>query len=381
MANFTDPPVKILKEMFSRADQRSRKALRLVNSQLGKIGQQSVFEVVSVSLTVGDFVHRLQEILKRPDLASHITQVYLNTFDLDERHLDGYDVVSVLELFGFLKDIPRLRSVVLRFHPECPDADLDEAPQDENFRSAVMKEGLPTLAAISQIRDLALREIWIVNETDPEAIAHLNKILARLRSLRLNIANENKGTVGISDYERGNPQVFFSELPSFWLKPALSSLKHPALYSSIYIGFFPKCDFRGLHFPQLKTLTLGNHTFFAILYNASVYTESMDQLQEGEVHSSYKTRWADYFRACKDKLPHLQHFRYGSSPDWWADSTTPFEREGQIAIGFHSESYMDSQVVGTSMDYGDGKPLEPSEDDQSALRELCAKVGVSVALL
>ncbi|RDW65853.1 uncharacterized protein DSM5745_09592 [Aspergillus mulundensis] len=439
MAQFSSLPPEILGNIFLHADQKSQKALRLTNRQLGAIGQQSVFQTLRVCPTEESY-GRLENILKRPDLVPYINKIYLNTYDVkhppESQYDDGEDVAS--RLFLYLKDMPRLQSVALRFHWECPDDVYDDVQQDENFRSEVMQTGLGALAALPGLKDLALRDIYNVNETDTETVASLNTILPRLRSLRLNVTNANRGMKGSSDYDLENPQRFFSELPLVWLKPALSNLQHLTLYSSIYAGFFPKCDFRDLHFPNLKSLAFGNHTFIhdsqlnwilshaatltelymddcAIVHEAAIYTDKQDStllppdafkphphLPDRKVYTSYSTRWADYFRAFKEKLVNLREFRYGHAPNWWADDTTPFESEHRIRIGFGDESYLvffDGVLPSEYTDfiywevpregltgvesrremfeYVDGVALRASDDDEAALRELCDCVGSS----
>ncbi|KAL6233151.1 hypothetical protein BDW75DRAFT_252158 [Aspergillus navahoensis] len=443
MAQLTSLPAEILGHIFSHADRKSQKALRLANRQLGAIGQYSIFQSLSVCPTE-ECYGRLESILKRADLVPHITKIYLNTYDPrnppESQYDEGEDVAS--RLFSYLKAMPRLKSVALRFHWECPDDLYDDVLQDESFRSEVMQEGLKVLAAMPGLRDLALRDMYNVNETDPEAVENRNKILPMLRSLRLNITNVNRGMDGSSDYDRENPQKFFPELPSVWLRPCLSNLQHLTLYSSIYVGFYPKCDFRGLHFPNLKSLALGNHTFIhdsqldwilshaatltglylddcAIIHEAAVYTDpdrrcqtllppdafrAHPHLPDRKVYTSYATRWADYFRAFKEKLVNLREFRYGHAPNWWDDETTPFESEQKIRIGFGRESYMvffhgilpseytkhmywqipKEVVTGTGtqsqrhmVTYVHGEKLEASGDDKKALDELCEKLRVS----
>jgi hypothetical protein len=107
----------------------------------------------------------------------------------------------------------------------------------------------------------------------------------------------------------------------------------------------------------------------------------------GEHHAAYGARWCDYFRAFGAGLPRLRHFRYGSSPWWWVDGTTPFECEASIAIGLRDDSYMvfcdglGPTPYRRRMVYWDGpeskygKPLEPSGEDRTALEELLAKIG------
>ncbi|KAL4971348.1 hypothetical protein BDW66DRAFT_146291 [Aspergillus desertorum] len=379
MAQFTSLPAEILAQIFSHADQKSRKALRLANRQLGAIGQHSVFQTLSVCPTEKNY-SRLERILKRADLVPHINKVYLNTYDPrdpppETQYDEGENVAS--RLFSYLEDMPQLKSVALRFHWECPENPY-RVVQEEAFRSEVMQQGLQALAAIPGLKDLALQDMYNVNETDPEDVTNRNMILSRLRSLRLNITNVDRGMDGSSDYDREDPHKFFRELPSVWLGPCLTNLQHLTLYSSIYIGFYPKCDFRGLHFPNLKSLAFGNHTFIhdsqldwilshaatltglylddcAIIHEAAVYTNpdrrgqtllppdafrAHPHLPEHKVYTSYATRWANYFQAFKEKLVNLREFRYGHAPNWWADGTTPFESEQKIRIGFGRESYM-----------------------------------------
>ncbi|KAL4936732.1 hypothetical protein BDV06DRAFT_86642 [Aspergillus oleicola] len=444
MAELLSLPTETLRDIFSHADQATRKALRLANRQLGKIGQQSVFKTVAISNTQRSF-NQADEIVKRPELTHLITKVYLNTFDtadfgaLDEDQNEEGDAGETL--FHYVKKMPRVQSVVLRFHPEVAEGDWDDAPQEMPFRSCVMEQSLDALAEMPNVKELAIRDLQNVNERDPKTIADLKKVLSRLRSLRLNIANVSMGMSGSSDYHRENPQRFFSELPSVWLKPCLANLEHLTLYSTLYAGFFPKCDFRGLHFPRLKSLALGNHVFIhdsqldwilshsstlselylddcGIVWEAAVYGEfEFDEdtytrtllpkesfkphphLPSHKLYYAYSSRWADYFRAFKDKLPVLRHFRYGHGPEWWAEDSTPFETETRIPVGFHKESYMvfyDGILPSEYMEYiyweisdetaergvrhENGQVLEPSEEDRKALVELCEKLGQRVNL-
>jgi len=211
------------------------------------------------------------------------------------------------------------------------------------------------------------------------------------------------------------------------------NLEHLTLYSSLLIGFFPICDLRGIHFPQLKSLTLGNHTFIDdsqldwILSHGSTLTELyMDDcvivweagitnradeptllprerfrphadLHDDQVYTSYGARWADYFRAFERGLPNLRHFRFGHSPYWGREESMPFERESTIHIGFHEECYMvfcdgflpceymqhmiwRKRLEDGKRKYEDGEALKPSQEDRKALVDLCAKVGQSITL-
>ncbi|KAL4932109.1 uncharacterized protein BDV17DRAFT_288188 [Aspergillus undulatus] len=203
-----------------------------------------------------------------------------------------------------------------------------------------------------------------------------------------------------------------------WLKPTLATLEHLTLYSTLYIGFFPKCDLRPLHFPRLKTLALGNHTFChdsqpqwilshadtltelylddcSIMWEAAVYNEAASDentsertllprdafkphphLPNRKLYYAYASRWADYFNVFKDKTPAAQ----------------ALPAEERIKIGFHDESYLvfydgilpseHTQHIywkvpreGGAAEDVHGKVLEPSEEDRRALVELLKKLG------
>jgi hypothetical protein len=57
------------------------------------------------------------------------------------------------------------------------------------------------------------------------------------------------------------PHQFFAELPDTWLRPATPALKYLSLYSDSYVGFYPKLDLSGIHFPHLESLALGGYLF------------------------------------------------------------------------------------------------------------------------
>lgn len=205
----------------------------------------------------------------------------------------------------------------------------------------------------------------------------------------------------------------------------MANLRHLTLYSSLYFGFYPKCDFRGIHFPHLETLSFGNYTFVhdsqldwilshgatltelylddcPLLFEVSIGGKDRTYLDPGvfqrqakfggDYWATYRTRWCDYFRAFRDGLPLLRHFRYGHGRGWWDENNScPFELETDIEIVLNDESYMvfcdgfgPSPYMAHMIyrgdapqgrDYEDGEPLFPTEEDETALRELLLKIG------
>lgn len=437
MAQLLSLPIEILHRICYYADLPSRKGLRLMNRLLGDVARRWVFETISVSPLEAS-CNRLQNILQRPDVASYVTKLYLVTFDPDEggeyedsRGEDYHEETEVprrfWNLFDHIKDFPCLKSVSLCFHWEHSNGQWVTPQCTDTFREPVMTRAFAAFVAQpQQLKELAIQDLHNVHETDPTVVADIKKVLGGLESLRLNIVNEHWDDPPSDTYKKEEAQTFPRELPAFWLRPAMSTLRHLTLYSDLRSGFYPILDFTGIHFPHLNTLALGNYAFADnsqlnwILSHAATLTElyldnctilyamalewdrtvtllplqrfSYHDEETGHKWAEYDGRWADYFRAFKDELPRLQHFRYGRWVDITCfDNRPPFEGETAMEMDFHEESYDAFLEARESGQYAwqadceqweveqDRIPPWPSssqwEEDRRALGKLCAKLG------
>ncbi|PYI35961.1 F-box domain-containing protein [Aspergillus indologenus CBS 114.80] len=409
--------------------------LSLTNRYIGAISQKELLKVVTV-YPRKESRERFQAILEDKTRARLVNRLYLDVsawagYYTQERYINQSNRdKEILQLRRFmklvprLKELPRLRSIVLRFHQGCYVEDTrNDAHQNAAFRSCVMDEFIAALASLDEpVKELALCNLQNINPTDPEVVQNLTKILGSLRALRLNITNEHDEGNGENDLEQDEPHRFFPELPSFWLAPAAATLEHLTIYSSNYFGFYPKLDLREVHLPHLKTLALGKYAFVhdsqlewilsqgktltelylddtPILFEVSVHNNDRASLDPDRyIHqaglrnkhfATYDKRWHHYFRAFQVGLPHLRHFRYGRSGWWWQKYMTPLERETEITVGMHDESYMvfcdgfgPTPYMNTTIyDTDDEEPsyegegVDRMEEDQQALEELLEKIG------
>ncbi|KAE8139812.1 hypothetical protein BDV38DRAFT_280728 [Aspergillus pseudotamarii] len=434
MQSLTSLPTEILHQIVRCADPHSLKALRQVCRSLGEIGKERLFESITIYATE-ESCDRFIDFLENEDRdwLQSVTKVYLDLSAFEGLYVyDKYndetrddpkekEFRKFVRLFPRLKELPRLQSVVLRFHPECGEDEDTDVPHPLGLRSAVMKEFLSAITALPQLpRELAIRDLHNVNESNPDDVENTKKVLRNLRSLRLNITNPHNSGNSESDLYHDDIHTFFSALPSFWLRPALQNLEHLTIYSSHYFGYYPKLDLRDVHFPRLKTLALGNYAFVhdsqldwilshrdtltelylddcAILWVVATRDKERTYLDPdsytthpgavGKNYAIYAKRWRHYFKSFQG-LRHLRHFRYGHSEYWWdRDDSTPFERETEIIIGMHEDSYLtfDSDWYSRRLlyHYGTGRqmkcvdegPLPWIEEDQTSLEELLAKIG------
>ncbi|RAH67288.1 F-box domain-containing protein [Aspergillus aculeatinus CBS 121060] len=428
-------PLEIIHRVLYFMDLSSLCELALTNRRLSAISQRELLKVVTVyprkesrerfqdileDRTRARLVHRLY--LDVSAWAGYFTQArYVNQSNRDKEILQ---LRRFMKLVPRLKELPCLRSIVLRFHPGCYVEDTwDDSFQSAEFRSCVMTEFISAVTSLDEpVKELSLCNFQNINPTDLTVVLNLTQILGSLRALRLNIANEHDEGNGENDLEQDEPHKFFPELPSFWLTPAAATLEHLTIYSSNYFGFYPKLDLRGVHLPRLKTLALGKYAFVhdsqlqwilshgktltelylentPILFEVSVYNKDRALLDSGrythkpglrEKHfATYDKRWHHYFRAFQAGLPHLRHFRYGRSELWWEDNMTPLERETGITVGMHDDSYMvfcdgfgpTPYMHTTIYDSDDEEPsyegdgVDCVEEDQQALVGLLGKIG------
>jgi hypothetical protein len=108
----------------------------------------------------------------------------------------------------------------------------------------------------------------------------MEQVLQKLTSLRLNVIHELDEAAPETEIEvcfyntmlhrslhsllpqKPEPHEFFTRiLPSIWLKPAMGSLENLSLYSTFYWGAYPRVNLDGVHFPRLKSLSLGHFSF------------------------------------------------------------------------------------------------------------------------
>jgi len=163
--------------------------------------------------------------------------------------------------------------------------------------------------------------------------------MRRIAELRLRVVNDREESEPTAAWDYVEPYEFFAELSSVWLQPASENLISLTLHSDDIWGYMSKADFRGLHFPKLKRLELGDYTFShdwqleRILSHKTIEELVLDDCaivrrfhiggpqdeehyilmptEDGERSFRYHNRrWADFFARVKEGLPNLTQFRF-----------------------------------------------------------------------
>lgn len=181
---------------------------------------------------------------------------------------------ALLSALLSLPTLPSLTSTTLRFSPHGSRAwDYPsersrwnlEWPQDSTYRHTLLTTLFTALTSLPTLTALHLDNL--LNTTTPSATAPsplvAPAVLSRLTTLHLSIITESDDAA--PEHEIYDPRLheFIASLPTTILSPdCTSNLRTLALYqTTFHFGFAPKLDLRGVHFPRLKTLALGNYTF------------------------------------------------------------------------------------------------------------------------
>ncbi|EIT75753.1 hypothetical protein AO1008_08286 [Aspergillus oryzae 100-8] len=262
-------PGELLARVISHIDQSALKQLRQTCRTLAQFVSRELFRTVHLFPDEESY-ERVRNISNNTILRSLVRKIYINTCYKDSEW--GDPDCTLTEPFKDailqLKRFPNVQSTVLRFDKNCCVDDdgvemwRSEWPQPPTYREEVLHVFFSWLTSLDvPTKELGICNLQDLTIKDTDTRAMMAKVLCGLQSLRLNIATEHHEASPEEDLEFPEPHEFFAEMPFAWLKPTMGSLEHLTIYCDNYWGFFPKLDLKGIHFPRLKTLALGNFGF------------------------------------------------------------------------------------------------------------------------
>ncbi|KAH1758004.1 hypothetical protein KXW12_006437 [Aspergillus fumigatus] len=367
MVHITALPSELLTLIVSYVDPSSWKDLRQTCRLLSYVTAQLLFESLKLYPTQASY-EIMDEILTGSILEDAVKTVYINTrehpYDSDDEE-EAYFPGEFENRISRLKTLSKVQNVVLQFDKRCGVSRhhwITKPPQTVAFRKKALSVLFEWLASLeAPLQSLGIQHLQDVNIKDDELSERIPKTILK---------DFGTGTDSVYFLSRDR---FFAKLPSVWLKPTTSSLEHLTLFCDTWFWFRPKLDLSQIHFPRLKSLVLGNFTFFQdsqlewilshgatlselslddcmILYDLCLFEEKLDEYsfkkdemelrieEDGEAgyYRPYNKRWHHYFDAFRKRLPRLRQFRIGTS-DW--THGVPFEAESEMRIGLLDERY------------------------------------------
>ncbi|KAK0639180.1 hypothetical protein B0T16DRAFT_462880 [Cercophora newfieldiana] len=364
-------------------------------------------------------IKRYNGILADPVLKQYVRHLEISTIgpraDNQERQGDKWEGAKLddttRQAYNAFSGFPNLTSVSLRFskngssgskeplgyHPDPgsshPTGSFRPWPFSQyresfGLRQPVLQDFFRTLNhPDSKVGDICIDNLQNINDVAFMASAPVTNVLSRIHALRLFIVTEHQHNPTKMNMYLKETHIFMKELRPLWLQPAASNLTTLVLYHSIPFGYLPKLDLRGLEFPNLQTLALGNYTFShdwqldwlsscsPVLKNLFLdnpivvfYRVHEDFLEDSDgypdfplpqrpateyVPPRYKfinLTWSRIFEHLRNNLHTLRHFRIGRSSRTLGELRTPFSHANYDKMNIHlfQERYRQFNQLNTS---------------------------------
>ncbi|KAH7070626.1 hypothetical protein BKA63DRAFT_81461 [Paraphoma chrysanthemicola] len=220
----------------------------------------------SVTLTPAqDSVASFHSILNDYSVKSQVRQISLRTLkdpetDHKGEHRRRYTREPWLQCVARLAELHNLEEVHIRFGLRVSVSThfIHEPVDDVSFRTKTLNTLFNALDHVdSKINTLSIDNLQdlTVGVYNTESFQNVR---SRLKSLHLKIAMEWSEASPEGDIDIPEKHAFFDqELTTHWLRPLQGQLTHLSLYAEDFWGVYPRWDCRQLHFPRLRSLSLG----------------------------------------------------------------------------------------------------------------------------
>ena len=227
----------------------------------------------------------------------------------------------------------------------------------------------------SQIKSLSIEGLQDFNVSSIVDSTAFKSLISGLTSLSLSIVSDqdDKGDCYSLFFQEFHK--FASELPKIWLMPSAGSLTKLVLYFDQHVGYFPRIDLRGVHFPHLRVLALSRYVFShdwqfdwifghresleeisldgcPIIY-ARETTQNIDAeeylIWDGRSRSTmtdgtprniftFERRWCEIFDRLRKEMPRLRDFRFDALA-FWFNTGILLTRYDVLGRWMHNEMY------------------------------------------
>ncbi|CAI6338680.1 unnamed protein product [Periconia digitata] len=275
----SDLPLELQQRCVRNLDIESLKSLRLVGRTAHAIATAELFSVINVVALRGfdpprDEWHeayeeshqRYKNVLNDAKLRKLVRRAVFKTM-IPERPEAAEAEIPVGFSYALenLYQFENLKEVVVNFSSVCvmKQPKFWSIPETVEFRTQVLQALVRGMAnsktAVSNARTLTINNLQDYTEQEVFDSPSFQVMIGRLKDLHVKIATESNDHTPENNIEmKGIHKGFNHCLPNGWLKPTQSQLTRLSIDSASYWGFYPVCDLRGIHFPNLRDLSLGS---------------------------------------------------------------------------------------------------------------------------
>ncbi|RMJ20237.1 hypothetical protein CDV36_000122 [Fusarium kuroshium] len=300
-------PPEIWDSICALLPKPSLSRLRLVSSGLDRIALPWAYRKLRLE-GFGISAERFVQIAKSPKLRNLVRDLTVDTSvgpEFSYKSNWGYPFpTSFMDALPYIRCFSHITALHLRFNQYCGEDDRRGVTVEEtwDFRYGVLDTvchcvagmwtpdkqieidkkgehewcdytrnyadpeddlGVP-LDRVIQLKEFTVTNLADFHHPDLADSGAFKKVMSlpSLIDLKLLIATEIDESMNdhIAYYEE--KYEFFDHLPTTWLAPSISdNLRVLSLFYAEYWGWLPKMDFRGMEFPRLKVLALGQYVF------------------------------------------------------------------------------------------------------------------------
>ncbi|KAF2800184.1 hypothetical protein K505DRAFT_293097 [Melanomma pulvis-pyrius CBS 109.77] len=263
-----DLPVELQRHCVKYLDVDTVKSLRTVHKGTLSLSTEELFRVVNL-FPGNESASKYIKIIENSKLNPLVRKVVFNTSDPDDDDRDGNEEKDIDEEFKnsmrLVGRFENLSEVELKFDDECAAADKNgwdkEVQETVDFRTSMLKKFFKSLnhpthpaTKVDSLTIKHLQDHTVIYDNE-----NFKAVRSRLKKLALFIATEvDDASPENSISMKACHQMFKHDLLDHWLKPLQSQLTHLTIYCDAYWGLWPFCDLQQVHFPHLKSLSLGN---------------------------------------------------------------------------------------------------------------------------
>ena len=272
---FFQLPLELQRQCVQSLDVATLKSFRVVNKSALALATESLFSTVNLLPTDGS-AEKYSHILNDARLKLLVRRAIFNTsedpLDDDREHEEKAKFLrSFKDVMLSVSKFPRLKEVELKFSRACSmpsswDRYGAEVAESRHFRISVLNSFFAGLREAREpgvhVESLSIKNLQDGTDKRVYDSKAFQAVVGKVKRLHLQIATEDDESAPENNIDFESCQNFFRvSLPGQWLKPLQSQLTHLTLYAGqMHWGFWPFCDLRGIHFPALKSLALGNWT-------------------------------------------------------------------------------------------------------------------------
>ncbi|KAJ4246073.1 hypothetical protein NW762_013818 [Fusarium torreyae] len=279
--------------------------LRLVCSRLNEITLPWAYRELRLE-GFGDSEQRFIEVAKSPTLRHLVRELTVDTLvDHEFAYNCNEDYptpTAFLDALPYISYFGRLETLHLRFNQYCGEdertgksieetwcfryrvldtvchciagmwnidkqMEIEEKAEDvydsyeRTYPDSEDESGVP-FGQVIQLKELTVANLADYNDADLAKSKGFQKVMSlpSLTSLKVFVTSEIDEDSDDSIAYYKEKYEFFERLPETWLAPNITdNLSVLSLYYQDYWGWFPKMDFRGIEFPQLKVLAFGHY--------------------------------------------------------------------------------------------------------------------------